>query len=149
VRLTVVGEGNRQDYFVAMAEQLGISLEVEFRGRLNGQDLLAVYQKADVLIVPSSTEAFGMVVVEAMASGLPVVGSTVGGIPEIVADGETGFLVEPGDVAGFARKISRLFDDAALRERFRENGRRDALARDWSAQVELTAQFLEDIVLMR
>ena len=149
VRLMVVGEGNRQDYFVAMAEQLGISLEVEFRGRLSGQDLLAVYQKADVLIVPSSTEAFGMVVVEAMASGLPVVGSTVGGIPEIVADGETGFLVEPGDVAGFARKISRLFDDAALRERFRENGRRDALARDWSARVELTAQFLEDIVLMR
>ena len=86
VRLMVVGNGNRQDYFARMADELGITEHVEFRGRLAGQDLLAAYHEADVLIKPSRVESFGMVLVEAMASGLPVVASSVGGILEVVGE---------------------------------------------------------------
>ncbi len=146
MRLMVVGNGNRQDYFARMADELGIGERVEFRGRLAGRDLLAAYHEADVLITPSRVESFGMVLVEAMASGLPVVASSVGGISEVVADGESGFLVEPGNVTAFAGKVSELFDDAALRARFTENGRRAAMARDWASQVEVTAQFLKSVI---
>ena len=129
-----------------MADELRITVRVEFRGRLAGQNLLAAYHEADVLITPSRVESFGMVLVEAMASGLPVVASSVGGITEVVTDGESGFLVEPGNVAAFAGKVGRLFDDAALRARFTENGRRAAMARDWASQVEVTARFLESVI---
>ncbi|HEY0718915.1 MAG TPA: glycosyltransferase family 4 protein, partial [Streptosporangiaceae bacterium] len=100
-------------------------------------------------ILPSRTEAFGMVLIEAMASGLPVVASRVGGIPEVVRDGETGFLAEPGDVAGFAGQIGQLFDDSALWQRFNENGRQAAGTRDWPAQVQRTADFAEGMISMR
>jgi glycosyltransferase involved in cell wall biosynthesis len=146
VRLIVVGNGNQQKYFERQAHQLGITGNVEFRGWLGGQDLLAAYHDADVLITPSRVEAFGMVLIEAMASGLPVVASRVGGIPEVVTDGETGFLLEPGDVAGFTLKISMLFDNAELRERFSRNGLRAAMVQDWSAQVERTAGFVENVI---
>ncbi|MGA2826516.1 MAG: glycosyltransferase, partial [Streptosporangiaceae bacterium] len=116
-------------------------------GRLTGDDLVAAYHDADVLITPSRTEAFGMVLIEAMASGLPVVASRVDGIPEVVTDCETGFLTEPGDVAGFARKISKLFDDPALWLRFSENGLKVATARDWLTQVQRTAEFVENVIL--
>lgn len=146
VHLIVAGDGNRQEYFEKQADQLGITGNVEFRGRLSGDDLVAAYHDADVLITPSRTEAFGMVLIEAMANGLPAVASRVGGIPEVVTDGETGFLIEPGDVAGFTRKISQLFDDAALRERVSRNGLQAAMTRDWSAQVERTAEFIENVI---
>lgn len=149
VRLIVVGDGNRREFFAKQAAQLGIARNVEFRGRLAGDDLLAAYHEADVLILPSRTEAFGMVLTEAMASGLPVVASRVGGIPEVVRDGETGLLAEPGDVAGFAGKISALFGDHALWQRFNENGRKAAGARDWPTQVQRTAEFVESVILVR
>lgn len=146
VRLMVVGNGVRREFFQDQAAQLGIAGHVQFCGRLSGDDLLAAYHEADVLITPSRNEAFGMVLIEAMASGLPVVASQVGGIPEVVTDGETGFLAEPGDVAGFARTISELFDDPALWQRLSENGLKSAIARDWSTQVQRTAKFVESII---
>lgn len=147
VRLIVVGNGNRQEYFEGQAAHLGIAGNVDFPGRLAGDDLVAAYHDADVLITPSLTEAFGMVLIEAMASGLPVVASRVGGIVEVVMDCETGFLAKPGDVAGFARKISKLFDDPALWLRFSENGLKAATARDWRTQVQRTAEFVENVIL--
>ena len=146
VRLIVVGNGNRQAFFEKQAAQLGIAGNVEFLGRLTGDDLVAAYHDVDVLITPSRTEAFGMVLIEAMVSGLPVVASRVGGIPEVVTDCETGFLVEPGDVADFTRKISKLFDDPALWQRFNENGLKAATTRNWSAQVQRTAEFVENVI---
>jgi glycosyltransferase involved in cell wall biosynthesis/peptidoglycan/xylan/chitin deacetylase (PgdA/CDA1 family) len=148
VHLAVVGNGDQLPYFEKRAAELGIARHVEFRGRLAGQDLVTAYQDADVLIVPSTKEAFGMVILEAMACGVPPVASAAEGIPDVVRDGEFGFLVAPGDVAGFAGKISELFDDAALAERFSRNARRAARAGDyaWPRQVERTAQLLQALM---
>jgi glycosyltransferase involved in cell wall biosynthesis len=148
VHLAVVGDGDQLPYYERLARQLGIAHDVEFCGRLGGQELISAYQSADVLIVPSSKEAFGMVILEAMACGVPPVASATQGIPDVVDDGEFGFLIEPGDIRGFVAKISELFDDTALWELFSHNARRAALAREyaWPRQVERTAQLLEALI---
>ena len=148
VHLTVVGNGDKQARYEALAEHLGVASQIEFCGRLGGQELLAAYQSANVLITPSRREVFGMVLVEAMACGVPVVASAVDGIPALVDDGEVGFLIEPDDVSGFAGKISELFDDAVLWMHVSENARRVAVAREytWPRQVERTAELLQALI---
>jgi glycosyltransferase involved in cell wall biosynthesis/peptidoglycan/xylan/chitin deacetylase (PgdA/CDA1 family) len=148
VHLSVAGHGDQLPHYEKLAEDLGIAGHVEFCGRLSGPQLVGAYQAADVLIVPSTKESFGMVILEAMACGVPTVASAAEGIPDVVEDGEFGFLAEPEDVAGFAGKIGELFDDAALSRRFSQNARRAALAREyaWPRQVERTAQLLEALM---
>jgi 2-deoxystreptamine N-acetyl-D-glucosaminyltransferase/2-deoxystreptamine glucosyltransferase len=90
----------------------------------------AVLASLDVLVLPSAYEEMGSVLVEAMASGLPVVASAVGGIPEVVRDGETGLLVPPGDVAALAGVLDRLAADPELRARLAAGAR--ARARDYA-----------------
>jgi glycosyltransferase involved in cell wall biosynthesis/peptidoglycan/xylan/chitin deacetylase (PgdA/CDA1 family) len=148
VRLAVVGHGDRLPYYEKLAEKLGIAKHVEFCGKLSGHELVSAYQDADVLIVPSSKESFGMVILEAMACGVPPIASATGGIPEVVEDGEFGFLAEPGNISGFAKKISEMFDDATMAERFSRNARQAALALEyaWPQHVERTAQLLEALL---
>ncbi len=83
-----------------------------------------LYAEADLFVMPSARDAFGHVYLEAMAARLPVVALGVGATPEIVADGETGYLVRPGDERALAERIRRLLDDESLRRRLGENGRR-------------------------
>ncbi len=86
----------------------------------------ALYEDADVFVLPTHREAFGLVFMEAMAAGLPVVGSRLNAIPEMVTHGETGLLVTPGDREGLAQVLQALIDDPALRRRMGSAGRRFA-----------------------
>jgi glycosyltransferase involved in cell wall biosynthesis len=149
VRLTVAGNGDKHHHYELLVEKLGIAAQIEFRGRLHGQELVCAYQRANVLIVPSRKDVRPLAVLEAMACGLPVVTTAVEGIPDLVEDGEFGFLVEPDDIDGFVMKISELFDDRALHKRLSENSRRVAMERecDWSRQAELTAQLLKPLIM--
>jgi glycogen(starch) synthase len=99
----------------------------------------AVLASLDVLALPSAYEEMGSVLTEAMASGLPVVASDVGGIPEIVRDGETGLLVPPGDVDALARALDRLVADPALRSRLAEGARDRSQAYSWPHLAERVA----------
>jgi len=149
VRLTVTGNGDKQHHYEVLAEKLGIAGQVEFRGRMKGQDLVSAYQRADVLIVPSRKDARPLAVLEAMACGLPIVASAVDGIPDLVDDGEFGFLVAPDDIDGFTMKIAESFDNSALRRRLSQNARRAAVEREcnWPRQVELTTQLLKPLMM--
>ena len=89
-------------------------------------DMAPVYDQADLLLLTSRRDPFPRVVMEAMCHGIPVVATRVDGIPEMVADGETGLLVGPEDVAGFADAVQRLLGDPALRMRMGEAGRQRA-----------------------
>ena len=91
--------------------------------------LAALYASADLCVLPSRTETCGLVALEAMASGLPVVAAAAGGFRESVADGRTGYLVPPDDVRGFAGAIARLVLDPELRRRMSEDARLAAVAR--------------------
>jgi glycosyltransferase involved in cell wall biosynthesis len=103
---------------------------VTFIGSLSGQDLAAAYASADIFALPSSTESLGLAAIEAMASGLPVIGADRGGIPDIVRDGETGFLFDPDQPASLVRAAATLAADANLRHQMGAAGL--TRARRWS-----------------
>jgi glycosyltransferase involved in cell wall biosynthesis len=108
-KVLVVGEGPARGWF---AERVP---EACFTGILTGADLGRAVASMDVLFNPSVTETFGNVTLEAMASGVPVIAARATGSTSLVADGSTGRLVEPGDVAGFAEAIAGYVADPALR----------------------------------
>jgi glycosyltransferase involved in cell wall biosynthesis len=82
------------------------------------------YSLADILVLPTITEdeGFGIVLLEAMANGIPVVGSNIGGIPEVIVDGETGFLFEPSNYLDLAEKINILLNNKLLRQKMGQKG---------------------------
>lgn len=98
-------------------------LDIEFLGWVAHEKLPEVYGRADVFVLPSLSEAWGMVVAEAMASALPVVASNVSGPRDLVQHGETGFLAEPGNAEELAEKLTMLLQDARLREQMGAAGR--------------------------
>jgi len=103
---------------------------VHFVGRLAYEELLAFYKRARLLVVPSVWfEPFGMVAADAMALGLPVIASRIGGLPDVVEDGVTGLLFEPGNAPDLARQIGRVWDDPALGAQLGQSGRGKATER--------------------
>jgi glycogen(starch) synthase len=96
---------------------------VVFRGEVNDEELAREFEQADVFCVPSRYESFGIIYLEAMRYSLPVVATEVGGIPDIVIDGETGLLVPPDNIAALTAALARLMGDAALRRRMAKSAR--------------------------
>ncbi len=112
-RLQLVGHAENADYAASLrelAEQLGISKRVQFHGAVSQRELAEYFAAARVMVLPSLSEGLGRVVVEAMLLGTPVIGSRVGGIPDMVEPGATGWLVEPGDEAELAAALRDAFE---------------------------------------
>lgn len=133
--LLLSGDGELRPRLEAEAAALGLSARVRFLGiRADVEELLAA---TDVFVLPSSYEGHPLSVMEAMAAGRPVVATAVGGVPEIVRDGETGLLVPPGDVAALAGAMRRLARDPGLRAALgRAGGRLAAATFDVSRMAE-------------
>jgi glycosyltransferase involved in cell wall biosynthesis len=130
-RLVVCGSGPMDPELRRMAAALGLAHAVEFVGWLDGDGLAARLDAAQIVVVPSLwPEAFGLTCLEALASGRPVIASAVGGLPDLVRDGETGVLVAPGDSIALAAAITRLSGDEPLQRRLARAGR--ALAADYT-----------------
>ncbi len=145
-RLVIVGEGPERAGLEAHARERGVAPRVAFRGRVSDADLQAAYRDADVLVLPSvvdargDTEGLGVVLLEAMAFHVPVIASRLGGITDIVTDGETGLLVPPGDAPALAAALRSLAEDRARAQRLAEAGHRSLAARfSWPA---ITARWL-------
>jgi glycosyltransferase involved in cell wall biosynthesis len=102
------------------AERRGIAPHIAFLGSLDGSRKGVAFVTSHMIVVPSWTEAFPLVIPEAMAAGLPIVATRVGAVPDFVKDGEDGFLVAPQDAPALADRICRLLDDEALRQRISE-----------------------------
>jgi glycogen synthase len=132
-RLEIVGKGPDEGVLRQLAARLGLAEEVRFLGSLDRTGVARRYQEADLFTLPSSAEAFGNVFAEALASGLPIVGSNVGGIPELVEHGVNGLLVTPGDPVALGQAIRYLADDPELREEMRIRNRAKAEAHlEWA-----------------
>jgi glycosyltransferase involved in cell wall biosynthesis len=112
-RLFVAGDGDMLPDLKGLAERLGVANRVHWLG--NVADPKALLQASDIFVLASVGEAFGLVLAEAMACGLPVVGSRSGSIMEVVEDGRTGLLCTPLDAIAFAEAIERLGRDVPLR----------------------------------
>lgn len=121
-RLLLVGEGPDLDKSLRTARELGVSAHVEALGEQ--EQVQALLSISDVMLLPSEQESFGLSALEAMACEVPVVASRVGGLPEVITDGETGFLHPPDDIDGMAASAVRVLTDDALHERVARAGRR-------------------------
>lgn len=117
--LHIVGEGQERNSLEKLAEQLNISDFIKFHGVLYKEKLLKIYQSSDVFLITSEYESFCMVVTEAMACGLPVIGTKVGFLPNLIHPGETGFLVELNNIEELKEKILFFTEN---REKVREFG---------------------------
>lgn len=117
VDLLVAGDGPDLEATRAEASRLGLDDRVRFLGPLDRDGVLALFRAADASLLSSSWENFPHTVVESLAVGTPVVSTAVGGVAEVVRDGENGLLVPPGDVDALAEAIRRVTSDGALRDR--------------------------------
>jgi glycosyltransferase involved in cell wall biosynthesis len=125
-RLVIVGEGPERATLEELVHALGLDDRVEFAGWVDPP--WTATWSFDALAMPSFMEGFPLVIVEAMLAGIPVVASAVGGIPEIVVEGETGLLVAPNDAGALADALRRIADDPELREKMAARCRSVALA---------------------
>jgi N-acetyl-alpha-D-glucosaminyl L-malate synthase BshA len=117
-RMLFVGEGPELSKIIAKVRDLGLFDKVSFCGKQD--DVAQIISLADVMLLPSEKESFGLVALEAMACGVPTVGSNAGGIPELITHGESGFLADIGDTAAMAGYVSQLLTDKALYNRIVE-----------------------------
>jgi N-acetyl-alpha-D-glucosaminyl L-malate synthase BshA len=113
--LLLVGDGPERSRVEALARQLGLGKLVVFLGKM--VSFVELLQASDVFLLPSESESFGLAALEAQSCGVPVVASDVGGLPEVIPDGETGFLAPVGDVATMAERVLRILKDPALHAR--------------------------------
>jgi glycosyltransferase involved in cell wall biosynthesis len=146
-RLVVAGGGPLLDELRRRAERTGLEASVTFTGYVPEAEKADHFNLADAFFFPSAMEGFGLTVAEAMSSGLPVVASDRGSIPELVADGETGFVCDPGEPGRFVERLLLLLGDGALREKLARAGRErvERLFR-WERCVEETRRVYERAV---
>ena len=121
VDLLIAGRGRQQQGLEALAQQLGIGERVRFVGFVAGQEKINLYRSATVFVCPSRREPFANVILEALAAGLPVVASNVGGNPELVSHEKHGLLFPAEDDQALAVTLARLIDTPALLSRLRTN----------------------------
>ena len=125
-KLLVVGDGPERESFQRTLTELNLADRTQLTGAVKYDQMAQLFQKMDVLILPTQTtkrirEQFGRVLIEAMASGVPVIGSTCGAIPEVI--GDAGLVVPEGDAGALAGAIKRLLADESLRQQFARAGR--------------------------
>ncbi len=123
LRLMIVGDGTQRPALESLARELRIAALTHFVGRVPHEQVIHYLHQMDIFVMPSLQESFGVAAVEASAAGLPIVASNVGGLPEVVLDGETGFLIPPAEVDALSEQLAVLVADAALRRRMGEAGR--------------------------
>lgn len=132
VHLKILGVGDLKTHLIAVTKKLHLEDRVKFEGFVDHNDMPPFLHHADIFIRPSLSEGMGNSFIEAMAAGLPVIATQVGGIVDFLRDGETGLFVEVNNSESIARQVKRLMDDETLRQRLIENGHKLAKERyDW------------------
>lgn len=124
VKVRIAGQGRMAEALGEFAQTLGVSNQIEFLGMV--EDMPAFYQELDVFVLPSFTEGLPRTVIEAMASGVPVIATRVGGVSELVRDGIDGALINPAKPGELAKEIARLFGNPTLRHQMGIAARRRA-----------------------
>jgi len=124
LRLAMLGGGEMHHELQILADTLNVTAAVTIHGWKEPEEAQRIIRLGDIFVMPSYLESFGVAAVEAASYGLPVIASNVGGVPEIVRDGDTGILIPPGDEARLAQAIRRLATDEKLRYSMGDAGRR-------------------------
>ncbi len=133
-RLLIAGDGGEIEEMRVYCKVKRIQSYVEFLGFLVKEEIISLLKRLDILVLPSHSEGFPMVILEAMASGVPVAATSVGGIPDILDRGGCGLLFPPGNVNAFLETVEKLLDSKTLRLRFSKKGR-ERVQRQYSVEV--------------
>jgi len=145
-KIILVGRGGLKNHLQKIALRLGISNNIIFTGQIPIDELIRHYAGADVFVLPSYYEGQGLVLLESMACGTPVIATRVGGIPEVVTDGENGLLVEPRKPEHLADAILKMIDDKELRIKLGKKGRETAVKKyDWKIIAEKMEKIYESV----
>ncbi len=141
----IAGDGPERERLEALAAELGFGERVTFTGVVSQDEARELYRGSDLFCLPSLAEGLPAVLMEAMACGLPVVSTRIDAIPELVVDGESGLLVEPGDSAGLRAALERLTGDPKLRAALGAAGRRRVAERhELGRQADQLADLLRN-----
>ena len=149
VQLLIVGDGNLFKNLKKLTFALEIAATTTFIGRVPHQEVPIWLNRIDIFVNSSvhASETFGVAVLEASATEIPVIASHIGGLPEVIEDGITGFLVPPRDVAALAEKIELLVSDENLRKRMGRAGREFVMKNyDWSENAKIMEQLYDSLV---
>ncbi len=131
--LTIAGSGPERAALERMADELGVRVSVRFTGRLDNAELPELYRASTLMLNPARIDNMPNALLEAMASGVPIVSTNVGGIPFMVEDGVSALLVAPGDARAMARAALRILDDPALGRRIAAAGLDAAQRHAWTS----------------
>ncbi len=142
LRLALVGDGPHRPKL----EEHFAGTPTYFAGILKGPELAAAFASSDVLFLPSRTETLGLVLLEAMAAGCPVVAAAAGGILDIVQDGVTGHLYDPRDPDAAVRVIQQLLGEATHRDKIRQQARREAEQWSWAAATRQLVGYYDELL---
>lgn len=145
-RVLIAGVGEDEEKLHALVKELELEPRVIFAGSKTHDELPALLQSCDVFVRASLSEGLGNAFLEAMAAGLPIVGTPVGGIPDFLVDGETGVFCEPRKPLTIATAVKRIFDEPGLRDRLVANG--DHLVReryDWNSIASRMKALIESL----
>jgi glycosyltransferase involved in cell wall biosynthesis len=145
VRLAIVGDGPERP----MLERAFAGLPVRFMGVMRGERLASAFASADLFAFPSELESFGLVAVESMAAGVPVVASRVGGMPDVVREGETGWLFDAGDVAALVERVRQAVACRTQLPRMGQAARAFAETRTWPAIMDEVVALYERLAPQR
>ena len=141
-RLAIVGDGPSREAL----ETHFADTKTNFVGYLQGLELASAFASADAFVFPSRTETLGLVLLEAMAAGCPVVAARSGGIPDIVTDGVNGYLFEPDDPDGAINATKSLLSATKIREKLRQNARSEAEQWGWAAATRQLQEYYRSVV---
>jgi glycosyltransferase involved in cell wall biosynthesis len=142
----VVGQDRAIPHMEALCRSAGVDASFRFWGGKSQAELLDFYARADVFVMPSLVEAFGVVFLEAMASGIPVISARAGGVPELVEHGRNGLLIEPGDAGELTELLLRLLADRPLQQRLQKAGLETAQQFDVERMMQCTYQVYRNVL---
>ena len=146
VCLNIAGAGKEETNLKNLVKELNIEENVKFLGFITEEEKYSYYKSIDIFVLPSLFEPFGLVLLEAMSCGKPVVASNVGGVPYIAEDGKTGLLFESENVKDLAEKVIMLLRDEELREKMGKAGRERAKEFTWEKVAERTVEVYKEII---
>ena len=143
-KLLLIGDGPERRNLEELCRKIGLEHEIRFLGKQDAvEELLSI---ADLFIMPSESESFGLAALEAMACEVPVISSNIGGLPEVNIHGETGFLSNVGDVEGMAQYAIRVLQDPDLLQSFRKNALAQAKRFDINAILPHYEEYYEQVI---
>jgi glycosyltransferase involved in cell wall biosynthesis len=129
--LELMGEGDEKENLEKISKDLGLEKNVKFVGRIPRENTAPYYQEASIFVLPSLNEGMSNAMLEALASGLPILATDTGGTRELVEDGKNGFIIQTKSSDNIAEKIKRLIDNPELRQKMAKESRKKALEMSW------------------